>query len=114
MKPQSAKAKGRKGQQIVRDLILETFKELEPDDVRSTAMGQNGSDIQLSPAARKFVPYDIEVKSKSRSQIHTYYEQAKEHGEHEPLVFVKQDRKEVLAIVEAKHFLELLRRANGN
>lgn len=97
-------------QQKIRDLILEFFPELEPDDVRSTAMGQIGADIQLSPAARRLVPYDIEVKSKARSQIHSYYEQAKTHGNHEPLVFVKQDRKEVLAIVEARHFLELLKR----
>ena len=49
----SSKAKGRLGQQEVRDKILKTFPELEPDDVRSTAMGQSGEDIQLSPRARK-------------------------------------------------------------
>jgi hypothetical protein len=108
--PQSAKSKGRAGQKKVRDLILETFPELEADDCRSTAMGQTGADILLSPAARKLVPYQIEVKNKARSQIHTYYEQAKTHGDHQPLVFVKQDRKEMLAILDAEHFFKLLRR----
>jgi hypothetical protein len=58
----SSKAKGRLGQQEVRDAILKRFPNLEPDDVRSTAMGQNGEDIQLSPKARKYLPVTIEVK----------------------------------------------------
>jgi hypothetical protein len=109
MTPGSAKAKGRKLQQQVRDLILSLFQELEPDDVRSTSMGASGEDVTLSPAARRKVPYQIECKNKARSQIHTYYAQAKEHGKHQPLVIVKQDRKETLAIVEAEHFFRLLK-----
>ena len=50
MKTSSAKAKGRRLQQKVRDLLLETFTELEPDDIRSTSMGVSGEDLQLSPA----------------------------------------------------------------
>lgn len=113
MKPQSAKAKGRVFQQWIRDLILTTFLTLEPDDVKSTSMGASGEDVQLSPAARKLFPYQIECKSKASSQIHTYYEQAKSHGKHEPIVFVKQDRKRPLAIVDAEHFVELLKELNG-
>jgi hypothetical protein len=44
----AAKAKGRGGQNEIRDKILETFPELEPDDVKSTTMGDTGEDIQLS------------------------------------------------------------------
>lgn len=109
MKPQSSKAKGRNFQNKIRDLILATFPELEADDVRSTSMGAPGEDVQLSPKARKAFPYQTECKSKARSQIHTYYVQAQSHGKHEPIVFVKQDRKETLAIVEAEHFLSLLK-----
>lgn len=72
-------------------------------------MGASGEDIQLSPAARKLVPFQIECKNKARSQIHTYYEQAKTHGEQEPMVIVKQDRKETLAIVELDVFLSMLK-----
>lgn len=113
MTPASAKAKGRGLQQKVRDLILEHFEELEPDDVKSTSMGAPGEDVALSPAARKRVPFQIECKSKARSQVHTYYAQAKSHGNHEPLVIVKQDRKETLAIVELEVFLKLLREVYG-
>lgn len=115
MTPQSAKSKGRTLQKWVRDKILSTFISLTSDDVRSTSMGAPGEDVLLSAAARALVPYQIECKNKARSQIHTYYEQAKEHGKHEPLVIVKQDRKEVLAIVRAEHFFELLRKvSDGN
>lgn len=108
MKPQAAKAKGRIAQQYVRDKILEAFPQLEKDDVRSTAMGQGGEDLQLSPAARKLLPYGIEVKNKATSQIHTYYEQAKSHGDYEPLVIVHRDRGIYLATISLEHFLKLL------
>lgn len=71
-------------------------------------MGAGGEDVTLSPAARKVVPFQIECKSKARSQVHTYYSQAKSHGGHEPLVIVKQDRKETLAILDANTFFKLL------
>lgn len=109
MTPASAKAKGRNLQKAVRDAILETFSTLEADDVRSTSMGASGEDVQLSPSARKLVPFQIECKSKARSQVHTYYEQAKTHGDKEPLVIVKQDRKETLAILEWPVFLKMLK-----
>lgn len=63
MKPSSAKAKGRKLQQQVRDLILETFSDLEPDDVRSTSMGAGGEDVLLSPLARRKFPFSVECKN---------------------------------------------------
>ncbi len=112
MTPQGAKAKGRRLQQVVRDLLLKTFPSLERDDVRSTAMGQSGEDVQLSPAARKLVPYQIECKNKARSQMHTWYEQAASHGNHEPLLIVKQDNGPILAAISLEHFLTLLEKNN--
>lgn len=110
MKPASAKAKGRSLQNKVRDDLLKEFSELEPDDIKSTSMGAPGEDVLLSPAARKLIPYQIECKNKATSQIHTYYEQAKSHGKHEPLVIVKKDRDILLAIVSWDHFKELLKK----
>ena len=88
MKPQSAKAKGRKFQQEVRDMILERFPDLTKDDVRSTSMGAQGEDIQLSAAARRLLPIQIECKSKSKSAVHTMYDQAIEHGDHTAVLIV--------------------------
>ena len=72
-------------------------------------MGATGEDVQLSPLARRAIPYQIECKNKARSQVHTYYNQAKEHGEHEPLVIVKMDRDIPLAVLSAETFFKLLR-----
>lgn len=114
MKPASSKAKGRFLQKWVRDLILKTFPSLENDDVKSTSMGASGEDVILSPAARKLVPFQIECKNKARSQIHTYYAQAKTHGNHEPLVIVKMNRDIPLAIISAEYFFQLLKEKNEN
>lgn len=77
-------------------------------------MGASGEDVQLSPAARLLIPYQIECKNKATSQIHTYYAQAKEHGKHEPLVIVKKDHDVPLAIVDAKHFFSILKELHEN
>jgi hypothetical protein len=69
MKTRSAKNKGKRLQNDVRDLILETFKELEPDDVRSTTMGDSGEDVLLSPAARKLFPFSVECKNQEKLNI---------------------------------------------
>lgn len=107
MKPASAKNKGRTLQKWVRDAVLKTFEDLEPDDVKSTSMGASGEDVQLSPAARKRIPFQIECKNKATSQIHTYYAQAKTHGKHEPLVIVKKDYDIPLAIISAEVFFKM-------
>lgn len=109
MKPSSAKAKGRNFQKWVRDSILEYNPELTTDDVRSTSMGASGEDVQLSSAARQMIPYQIECKSKAAYSVYTDYAQAQTHGKHEPLLMIKANNKQPLAIVDAKHFLNLLR-----
>lgn len=114
MKPQSAKAKGRKLQQLVRDIILAKFPELNKDDVRSTSMGAPGEDIQLSQAARRLLPIQIECKNKAKMAVHTLYEEAKDHGEHIPVLIVKEDYGIPLAVVDAEWFFNMLRKLNGN
>lgn len=76
MKPASAKAKGRKLQQDIRDLLLKYSPSLEPDDVKSTSMGAGGEDVQLSPAARKQYPVSIECKSRANYAFYKDYDQA--------------------------------------
>jgi len=108
MKSQSAKAKGRKLQQAVRDVILSTFPTLEPDDVRSTSMGAGGEDVLLSPKARKLFPYSVECKNLAKIAVYNYYQQAETNcGTHEPLVVIKQNRCKPLAVVDLEHFMKL-------
>jgi hypothetical protein len=104
-----AKQKGRLGQQEVRDAILNLFPDLEKDDVRSTAMGQNGEDIQLSPKARELLPLSIEVKRrKDLKTVYEWMDQAKQ-GDWEPVVCFRGDRKDWLTIVSMDHYLTLLK-----
>lgn len=110
MTPQSAKAKGRRLQQHVRDRLLETFPDLEAGDVRSTAMGSGGEDLQLSPAARRCIPYGIECKARASGLklLYDWLAQAESHKTGRPLLVVRQDRKPALAVVELEDFLDLL------
>lgn len=108
---QSAKAKGRRLQQAVRDSILNTFPSLEPDDVRSTSMGAGGEDVQLSPAARKLFPYSVECKNLAKIAVFNYYEQSQTNaGDYEPLVIIKQNRSKPLAVIDFEHFMELIKK----
>lgn len=108
MRPASSKAKGRRLQQWVRDLILKNHPSLEPDDVKSTAMGQGGEDVQLSPAARKIVPLSIECKARSNIAVYSWYAQAVANcpKRAEPVVVVKADRRKPLVVVDADYFFK--------
>ena len=107
----NSKAKGRLGQQEVRDKLLETFPDLEPDDFMSTVMGDSGEDIQLSPAARKIIPLTIEVKRRKNNlkTVYDYMEQASNHAKGEPVVFYRSDRKPWVIMVGMEHYMKLLK-----
>lgn len=110
IKPSSAKAKGRRFQQYCRDKILEVLKPygIVPDDVKSTAMGQSGEDIQLSPAARKLLLISVECKALKSIGVYKLYEQAEQYKEKgEPVLFIKADRKKPLAVVDLEYYLSL-------
>ena len=109
MKTSSAKAKGRNLQKWVRDIILEKFSGLEPDDVRSTSMGAGGEDVQLSPAARKHFPFSVECKNVEKLNVWGAYEQAEANsGDHEPILIMKKNRKKPLIVIDAEAFFKLL------
>jgi len=109
MKPRSAKNKGKRLQNKIRDLILEKFDSLEPDDVRSITMGDSGEDILLSPAARRVFPFSVECKNQEQLNIWSALEQAKENsGDHVPLVIFKRNRTKTYAVLEFDKLLELL------
>ena len=100
-----------RGQELVRDLILESFPQLEPDDVRSTSMGAGGEDIQLSPAARKLFSFSVECKNTERLNVYEAYQQASANaGDHEPLLIMKKNRKKPLVVMDAEAFVNLIKR----
>lgn len=109
----SAKAKGRKAQQTVRDKLLAAYPALEPDDIKSIAMGQSGNDIELSPAARKLIPYAFEVKARAKvALIYDALEQAQAGDKHDltAVAVIKADRKKPVVVVDLDHFIDLITR----
>jgi hypothetical protein len=108
VRPSSAKAKGRRLQQSVRDALLEGRPDLEADDIRSTAMGQNGEDIQFSPAARRAYPYSIECKCVEKINIWDAINQARVNaGTHCPLVAFAKNNEETWVAIPLTKFIEL-------
>ena len=114
----SAKAKGRLGQQEIRDKLLESFPHFEKDDIKSAIMGDTGADIQFSPQARKRIPLSIEVKRRKNElkTVYTYIEQAVKHNTGEPVVFYRSDHRPWVVMIGIEHYMDLLKdwKINGN
>tara|TARA_Y100001963_G_scaffold150145_1_gene230807 strand:+ start:4626 stop:4958 length:333 start_codon:yes stop_codon:yes gene_type:complete len=109
MKTRSAKNKGKRLQNKVRDILLETFDTLEPDDIRSAVMGDSGEDIQLSPAARKLIPYSIECKNQEKLNIWSSLEQAEDNSKDStPVLIFKRNRSKTYAVLEIEEFIKLI------
>lgn len=103
------KNKGRRLQKWIVDELLKRFPTLTPDDARSTGMGQTGADVQLSTAAKALFPYSIEAKNQEVfTTVYRMYEQAAAHGTDEPLLIIKMNNRQPLAVVSATHFMELI------
>ena len=111
MKTASSKAKGRRLQNKIRDLLIEHFSdELEDDDIRCAIMGESGEDLKLSPAARKLIPYSIECKNQEKINIWDSLEQAEVNSNgYTPILIFKRNRSKTYAVVELNHFLKLIK-----
>ena len=107
MKTQSKKAKGRRLQQWVRDLLIEKL-EVHPEDIESRSMGAGGEDLIMSRSAREKFPYSIECKNQESLNIWKSYEQAQQNsGNYEPIVVIKRNNVKPLVLVDADYFIEL-------
>ena len=119
MKTQSAKAKGRKLQQMVAETILEVFPFLHEDDVVSRPMGSGGEDIMLSRKAREWCPFSFECKNTKTFPSTKALDQARANRKgHLANVCWKPPRKgkdDVIIYFNLKEFLEWVRgeRLNG-
>ena len=110
MKTRSAKSKGRRLQNQVKDILLEAFTELEPDDIRTAIMGETGEDIKLSPAARKQIPFSFECKNQEKINIWSSLEQAEENsGDSKPVLIFKRNRSKTYAVLKIEDFISLIK-----
>ena len=109
MKTQSAKAKGRKLQQWVRTQLIEQL-DVHPEDIESRSMGAGGEDLIMARAARAKFPYSIECKNQESVNVWKSYEQAVENsGNYEPIVIIKRNKSKPLVLIDAEHFVSLLK-----
>ena len=112
MKAQSAKAKGRKLQQWVRDQIIEQL-EVHPEDIESRSMGAGGEDLIMARAARERFPFSVECKNVEKLNVWEAYEQAKSNSnDYEPIVIMKKNQKKPLVVVDADFFISLFKRGD--
>ena len=103
----SAKAKGRKLQQWMRDLLIEKL-DVHPEDIESRSMGAGGEDLIMARSARKKFPYSIECKNQEKVNIWDAYEQAEENSKnYEPIVVLKRNNTKPLVLIDADYFVNL-------
>ncbi len=108
--PASRKAKGRRLQQAVRQDLVDRLG-IDPGDILSTAMGQSGCDLYLSPAGRERFPFGVECKAQERIALPAWWKQCTRNAAAEgltPLLILKQNRGEALAVLRWSDLLEIL------
>ena len=112
MRPQSAKAKGRRLQQQFRELLIEQLG-IHPEDIENRSMGAGGEDLIMARAAREKFPYSIECKNVEKLNVCEAYKQASENSkDYEPIVVMKKNNHKTLIVLDAEKFLKLCQELN--
>jgi hypothetical protein len=112
MKTSSAKAKGRRLAQRVRDALLSWAPDLASDDIQVTSSSVGGEDLRLSPRAREIYPYAIECKNQEKLNVWEAIKQADSHINgcgHIPLVVFARNHSKDYVVVELEKFLKVTR-----
>lgn len=104
-------------EKLVRTKLLDTFPELEREDIRTTIGQERGSDLKLSKVAQRRIPYVFECKNRAafigfawmgQANLHKMSMEERGEGSYEPVVVVKQNRSEPLVLITLDHFLKLI------
>ncbi len=114
--PASRKAKGRRLQQAVRQDLIDRLG-IDPGDILSTAMGQSGCDLYLSPAARAQFPFGVECKAQERIALPEWWQQCARNAVVEgltPLLVFRRNREDALAVLRWSDLLSLLQNIPAN
>jgi hypothetical protein len=111
MKPQSAKAKGRRLQQQFRELLIEELG-IHPEDIESRSMGAGGEDLIMARAAREKFPYSIECKNVEKLNVWEAYKQAEENSKNYEPVVMKKNNHKTLVVIDAEHFVKIHKDSN--
>lgn len=124
MKTSSAKAKGRRLLQQVKETLLEWAPDLHPDDIQVTPSGVPGPDLYFSPKAREIYDFDVEGKNQEALNIwgamrqlyerktkldEKHKEAGTAHGTTHLLCFSRNREKRVYVCLDLEDFLRLIR-----
>jgi len=107
----SSKAKGRRLQNYVRDMLREIYcNSLQEDDIKSQTMGMTGEDIVLSPAAREIIPYSFECKNVERLQMWQAIDQCETNkpDSSAPAIVFKKNQKDAYVAIPFTVFCDML------
>ena len=109
MKTQSAKSKGRKLQQWMRNLLIEKL-EIHQEDIESRSMGAGCEDLIMARAARAKFPLSIECKNQEKVNVWEAYKQAEENSKsYEPIVVIKRNNSKPLVVIDAEYFVSMFK-----
>ena len=107
----SSKAKGRRLQNLVRDMLRDIYlPELHEDDIKSQTMGMTGEDIVLSPAAREICSFSFECKNVERLQMWQAIDQCETNkpDRSTPAIVFKKNGKEPYIAIPFQVFCNML------
>lgn len=99
MKVSSAKAKGRTGQNEIKELFLKNG--FEEHELKTAIMGESGDDLQVF---RKDWKWSVEVKRQEKLSIWAAMKQAAARGN--PMVFFRRNREKWYVCLEAEEFMK--------
>ena len=112
--PRASKAKGRRLQNFVRDMLREIYHQLHPDDIQSQTMGMGGEDIVRTPAAKKVCKFSFECKNVERVQIWKAIEQCEANKPDcsAPAIVFKKNGKQPYVAIPFTVFCDMLHADN--
>ena len=108
MKARSAKNKGKRLQNILRDKLIELYPKLS-NDISSQIMGMTGEDIVLTPHAKKVLPYSFECKNVEKLNIWKSFKQCESNaGESTPVLVIKRNREKPKVVMDLDQWLKII------
>ena len=114
MSTKSRKAKGRKLQNFVRDMLRDIYTQLDPDDIKSQTMGMSGEDIVRSPAAKKACSFSFECKNTEVLRMWSAIEQCEDNNTDcsSPAIVFKKNGKQPYVAIPFSVFCDMLQSEN--
>lgn len=115
MKTATSKAKGRRLQNKIVELLRELYdidqdKTLYEGHIQAAIMGSTGVDVKISEEYLKKIPLAIECKNQEKWQIEVWFKQAKQNTKPKQIttLVISKNRTKPLVVIEADIFFKLI------